>query len=207
MLTGRERLSVRVIVFLWTHRLSHCLIAQSCCLAALATLVATGCDRDRNVPPDEIVHAEEAANQRPLELEEAPPPKVESVEYYETKLLDKTFVWDGPTSCEDRIPVLHAARALAYIGDPAVPALLRASTNKVIHFPSVYDALAEIGLPVYEYWKDGQRDPKPLEKWWERNRVKTALSRSQHRERIGLPPIAGTQDECSQDVAIPKPNH
>ena len=120
----------------------------------------------------------------------AKPLKVESVAYYEEKLLDKTFQWDGPCSHEDRIPVLHAARALAYIGDPAVPTLLRASKNKSINTVSVYDALAEIGLPVYEYWKDGKRcDPAPLEKWWAENRAKTAAARSKYRQKIGLPPI------------------
>jgi hypothetical protein len=106
------------------------------------------------------------------------------------KLLDKKFKWSGPCSREDRIPVLHAARALAYIGDPAVPALLRASKNESIDIVSVHDALAEIGLPVYEYWKDGQRgDPKPLQEWWEENRVRTVRERSKYRQSIGLPSI------------------
>ncbi len=32
------------------------------------------------------------------------------VDFYEKRLLDRTFVWEGPTAHEDRIPTLHAAR-------------------------------------------------------------------------------------------------
>jgi hypothetical protein len=152
----------------------------------LLVMFAGGCgDTSKSVPrvASESEDAEEAATS-------PKPVKVESVAYYEKKLLDKNFKWDGPCSREDRIPVLHAARALAYIGDPVVPALLRASKNKSIDIVSVYDALDEIGLPVYEFCKDGEWcDPAPLEKWWEENRSKTAPARSKHRRRIGLPAI------------------
>jgi hypothetical protein len=130
--------------------------SQRCAVIAFFLALVTGCghqpSRVTSMPPRSPSPAYHG--------------KVESVEYYERMLLDKTFRWDGPCSREDRIPVLHAARALAYIGDPAVPALLRASKNKSINFVSVKDALAEIGLPVHQFWKDGNRaDPTPLEKW------------------------------------------
>ncbi|HBO45063.1 MAG TPA: hypothetical protein DD670_14260 [Planctomycetaceae bacterium] len=116
---------------------------------------------------------------------------MESVEFYEKKLLDKDFRWNGPCSREDRIPVLHAARALAYIGDPAVPALFRASRNETIHFASVFDALQEIGLPTYKYLDEAHRkDTAALEKWWAENRDKTREERSKWRVEIGLPPVA-----------------
>ena len=158
-------------------------------LTMLSIVLACGCGREQPVPravseSERVV--ESATSAKPL--------KVESVAYYEEKLLDKTFQWDGPCSHEDRIPVLHAARALAYIGDPAVPSLLRAIRNQSIDIVSVYDALAEIGLPVDDFWKDGKRgDPKPLEKWWKENRVRTAPRRSKHRQDIGLPPIPGVR--------------
>jgi hypothetical protein len=117
--------------------------------------------------------------------------EVRTVEYYEEKLLDKSFRWKGPASREIRIPSLHAARALAYIGDPAVPALLRAIEKKSVDIYSVNDALAEIGLPVHLFSADIQkRDPRGLAKWWSKNSKKTVSERSKHREFIGLPPIA-----------------
>jgi hypothetical protein len=127
---------------------------------------------------------------KPHTADSREPIEVKSIEYYEKKLLDKNFTWNGPCSSEDRIPVLHAARALAYIGDPAVPALLRASKNKSIDFISIYDALAEIGLPVHQYLNEQNRgDSTALEKWWAENREKTAAERSKHRKEIGLPPV------------------
>ena len=90
-------------------------------------------------------------------------------------------------------PDLHAACALAYLGDPAVPALFRASRNESIDYDSVFDALSEIGLPVIRYWnKPGRIDPtalEGLEQWWRENREKTAAARSQYRVSIGLPPV------------------
>ena len=93
----------------------------------------------------------------------------------------------------NRIPVLHAARALAYIGDPAVPALFRAARNESIDSRSVFDALSEIGLPVIRYW-DGSDHPDPaalerLEQWWIENQEKSAVARSRFRVSIGLPPV------------------
>ena len=112
------------------------------------------------------------------------------VDFYEKKLLDRTFVWSGPTSHEDRIPTLHAARALAYIGDAAVPALFRAAKDKSVDFVSICDALAEIGLPVDQYLDERHRgDTKALEKWWAENRTRGAAARSEHRKGIGLPPV------------------
>jgi hypothetical protein len=119
--------------------------------------------------------------------------KLESVAYYEKMLLDKSFRWDGPCSREDRIPVLHAARALAYIGDPAVPALFRAIRNESVDYLSVLDSLSEIGLPVNHYCNELRRpDPTAidrLERWWTENHKKTVSARSEHRVSIGLPSV------------------
>ena len=48
------------------------------------------------------------------------------------ELKNDSYEWNGPCSCEDRIPVLHAARALAYWGDPAVPILIDAMKDPTI---------------------------------------------------------------------------
>lgn len=125
----------------------------------------------------------------PPEVEKVP---VESVDYYERKLLDKSFRWEGPTSREEGIPVLHAARALAYIGDDAVPALLRAMEDERIDINSIGDALSEIGLPAYHgryAYEISRRESRGLKKWWAENREKTRASRSRHRLSIGLPAI------------------
>ena len=112
------------------------------------------------------------------------------VEFYETKLMDKEFKWTGPVSNEERIPSLHAARALAAIGDPAVPPLLRAIENESIDINSVYDALSEIGLPVHEYSDEiYQRNALGITKWWHENGEETRATRSAHRVRTGLPPL------------------
>ena len=103
------------------------------------------------------------------------------------------LVWNGPASIEDRIPVLHAARALAYIGDQPVPALLRAVRDQSVDVVSIEDALDEIGLPAYKYEDDlHRRDPGLPEKWWDENREKTIRTRSDIRVGIGLPPIPRT---------------
>jgi len=112
------------------------------------------------------------------------------VDFYERMLMDKEFTWNGPTSHEDRIPWLPAARALAAIGDPAVPALLRAIENESIDIVSVYDALSEIGLPAYEYRSEiYQRKASGISNWWKENRDKTRSKRSARQVRIGLPPL------------------
>ena len=119
--------------------------------------------------------------------------KVKSVAYYESKLLDNSFRWEGPTSRENRIPVLHAARALAYIGDDAVPALFRALEDERVDIFSIMDALSEIGLPVDDYADEiDRRESRGLKKWWAENRDKTRASRSEHRVSIGLPVISSS---------------
>ncbi len=137
-------------------------------------------------------------SQFPKRYPTVPQVPTESVEYYEQKLVDPEFRWNGPTSAEDRIPVLHAARALAYIGDPAVPVLLRAMTHEPFedaifdrHYRvSLMDALSEIGLPAHEYRASfNSRNPEPLARWWDENRLKTKSNRSEHRRLIGLPPV------------------
>lgn len=150
----------------------------ACGTAFLAALIlAAGCSRD---PPNIIWPA-------------APWGKavaIKSVEYYEKKLLDRTYRWDGPCPPTYQIPSLHAARALAYIGDPAVPALFRAVRNPAVDIYSVVIALDEIGLPVDSYQDDlDRRDPSSLERWWHDNREKTVRTRSEFRVDLGLPPI------------------
>lgn len=107
-----------------------------------------------------------------------------------SELSNPDFRWFGPCSREDRIPVSHAARALAYIGDAAVPVLFRAAQDDDVRILDVYDALDEIGLPVLLYHDELMaRDVSGLEQWWHENRLSTALDRSWHRETIGLPRI------------------
>ena len=112
------------------------------------------------------------------------------IDFYTPKLLDESFNWEGPTSNEDRIPALQAARALAYIGDPAVPALLEAVSDPRIDIISLEDALSEIGLPASSFARDLQRrDASGLKEWWRVNESRTRKERSLHRVRIGLPPL------------------
>lgn len=110
---------------------------------------------------------------------------------YAEKLHDPTFDWPGPTSHEDRIPVLHAARALAYFGDDAVPFLVEAIPDRKIDIYSIYDALSEIGLPVHDFHAEiiDERTTEGIQRWWQENRVGTRTERSRHRQQIGLPPL------------------
>jgi hypothetical protein len=122
--------------------------------------------------------------------------RFKSPEYYEKKLLDKQFVWYGPVSMIERQPNLKAAQGLAYLGDPAVPALLRAVEDKRIDNASVVTALAEIGLPVDRdpYARDlAQHTSKSLKAWWLDNRERTAPARSAFRVGILLPPADGRE--------------
>ncbi|MEQ8791318.1 MAG: hypothetical protein RIC55_33965 [Pirellulaceae bacterium] len=117
--------------------------------------------------------------------------EVESVEFYVAKLSDSDFVWHGPASNEVRIPKLPAARALAYLGDDAVPALFDVMENDEIDKFSIYDALAEIGLPVERFSEAllERRDTMGIRAWWKENRVASKADRSRHRIRIGLPAV------------------
>ena len=117
--------------------------------------------------------------------------EVQSVEFYVEKLSDSDFVWEGPASREDRIPKLHAARALACIGDPAVPALFDAMEKEEIDRYSIYDALAEIGLPVHQFHEElmERRDTTGIRTWWKENRIASKPDRSKHRIQIGLPAL------------------
>jgi len=113
---------------------------------------------------------------------------VKAPEFYFEMLHDKEFVWHGPTSNEDRIPKLHAARALAYIGDFAVPFLLEAFSDPNVDILSLYDALDEIGLPVDQY--DTQiidnRDSTNIADWWRLHRFETLQERERYRKEIGI---------------------
>jgi uncharacterized protein (TIGR03067 family) len=119
--------------------------------------------------------------------------KDDSVAFYEKKLLDKKFVWYGTCpeigTCR---PSLYAARALGFVGDSAVPALLRGIRNPSVDKDSIMLALCEIGLPSYEapYCNDLlRRDTASLERWWSENRERTASARSKCRMGVGLPPV------------------
>ena len=161
-----------------------------CCMALLMALVlAPGCRRDPTVTIGRVAPRGKAV-------------VLKSVEYYEKKLLDGTYQWDGPCPDTYQIPSLQAARALAYIGDPAVPALFRAVRNPSVQIYSVLVALDEIGLPVDSYEGDLlRRDPSSLERWWHENREKTVRTRSEFREDMGLPPI-----ESGKVPAAPNPS-
>ncbi len=107
-----------------------------------------------------------------------------------TELKNRNYVWNGPTTEEDRIPLLHAARALAFIGDDAVPILIDAAKDPQVDIHSIYDALAEIGIPVHHFWDDiMDRKMEGVENWWRENAESTRSARSEHRESIGLPSV------------------
>lgn len=116
---------------------------------------------------------------------------VEPVEYYVGKLVDETFVWKGPTANEYRVPKNQAARALAYLGDPAVDHILDAIAKDLIDINSAYDALREIGLPMDKFQDDlyKDRDVSRVRTWWANNQESTKTKRSDYREQIGLPKI------------------
>ena len=117
-------------------------------------------------------------------------PAPRAVEFYVEKLHDKDFRWTGPAANTQIIPVLHAARALACIGDPAVPALLEAIGDPSVDIESVILALDEIGLPVWDYEEQiRRRDASGIARWWRENAHRTVKERSRRRIFIGLPPI------------------
>ena len=104
------------------------------------------------------------------------------------ELKNPDYCWNGPTSHEDRIPVLHAARALAYVGDDAVPILIDAAKDPDIDIISIYDALSEIGIPVHQFHGDiMDRKMAAVKNWWHENAKSTKSARSKHRVGIGLP--------------------
>jgi uncharacterized protein (TIGR03067 family) len=118
--------------------------------------------------------------------------KDESVAYYAKKLMDKNYRWDGPCWNGFVLPRLQAARALAYLGDPAVPALLQAARNETIDIHDVTSALGAIGLPTDKYWHELEHHyTSGIEKWWNDNRERTAVDRSKRRLYDGLPPVEG----------------
>lgn len=115
---------------------------------------------------------------------------VRSPEYYAERLSDREFLWYGPESRAIRIPVLHAARALSYIGDPAVPFLLDAIDNPELDINSISDALGDIGLPSYKYRAELEgRDSSGLRKWWADYGEISKEARSKMRQQCGLPAL------------------
>lgn len=106
------------------------------------------------------------------------------------ELHNPSYRWTGPCSVEDRIPVLYAARELAFIGDEAVPTLLDAMDDTSLDYHSIHDALSEVGLPVELYREElEKRDTQGLRRWWAANRDSSKPGRSEHRLRIGLPSL------------------
>lgn len=158
-------------------------IRANTCASLIAALVTgvlfVGCGRPNESP------------QRPTSSTTAYPEAAEkSVYYYVSQLHNSDFKWDGPTSIEDRIPANHAVRALACRGDAAVPVLLAiARDDPQVDKFSLFDALSEIGIPIWEF-EDDFYDGKVggVRAWWAKNREATLASRTEHRELIGLPP-------------------
>lgn len=164
---GRRRQTVYDAEARWWSRLSRL-------IAAVSLITVLGCS-------DRLPMKSPSEGQK-TELQE--------IDYFKAKLHDPRFVWTGPTSREDRIPVLHAARALAYIGDAAVTALLDAVDDPDVDIYSLQDALVEIGLPVSKFDRDlRERQSAGLRAWWRENASETRASRSRHRVSIGLPPL------------------
>lgn len=106
-----------------------------------------------------------------------------------TELCNPNYEWDGPTSVEDRIPVLAAARALAYRGDSAATILFDAVDDPNVEIISVLDAISELGIPAHQFQDEIMaRDSRLLRKWWDENQESTLNERDSHRRQIGLPP-------------------
>ncbi len=105
------------------------------------------------------------------------------------ELKNPDYQWLGPTSNEDRIPVLHAARALAYRGDSSAEVLFDAVDDSDVEIISVLDAMSELGIPVHRFHDEIMaRDSSTVRAWWAQNRELTLDERTQHRRQIGLPP-------------------
>lgn len=113
-------------------------------------------------------------------------------EYYYSNLGNESYKWYGPCSRETIIPRLHAARALAFLGDSGVPYLLDAIDDPTIDIDSIYFALLECGIPadLFEDELMVQRSSVEVRNWWYDNRERTIDVRSKHRLAIGLPAIA-----------------
>ena len=112
-----------------------------------------------------------------------------STETLRAELSNPKYEWLGPTSVEERIPILHAARALAYRGDSAAVVLFDAVDDPEIEIFSVLDAISELGIPAHEFHDEiMSRNTDRLREWWEANRASTLDQRNGHRKRIGLPP-------------------
>ncbi len=111
--------------------------------------------------------------------------------YYFSNLRNESFEWHGPCSRETIIPTLHAARALAFLGDPGVPFLFDAIDDPTIEIESIYLALLECGVPVDAFEDEviGQRSSVKVRDWWYHNQLPTIDVRSKHRLAIGLPAI------------------
>ena len=111
------------------------------------------------------------------------------LETLSAELKNANYEWHGPTSCEDRIPTLDAACALAYRGDDAAATLFDALDDAEIEIFSVMDALSELGMPTHEYHDQIMaRDSSGLRNWWIENQESTRADRNNHRLQIGLPP-------------------
>jgi hypothetical protein len=118
-----------------------------------------------------------------------PDPKyLEPIETLRAELRNPDYRWNGPVSSEDRIPVLHAARALAYRGDSSAEVLFDAIDDPNIEVISVTDALSELGIPVGQFANEIEnRNSAGLRMWWAENRLSTVAYRNKHRFQIGLP--------------------
>ena len=106
-----------------------------------------------------------------------------------TELKNPNYEWHGPTSREERIPTLNAARALAYRGDDAATTLFDALGDTEIEIYSIMDAISELGIPVHEFYDQIEdRNSSGLREWWSNNQEATRSDRNSHRQQIGLPP-------------------
>ncbi|XZE17691.1 hypothetical protein SH449x_002966 [Pirellulaceae bacterium SH449] len=128
---------------------------------------------------------------RPFVLETACSYPNKTPAYYFQNLKNESFEWNGPCSTETIIPRLHAARALAFLGDPGVPYLLDAIDDPTIDIDSIYFALLECGIlaDLFEDELMVQRSSVGVRNWWYHNREHTINFRSKHRLAIGLPAI------------------
>jgi uncharacterized protein (TIGR03067 family) len=135
-----------------------------------------------------------ASSTRTMRVRDLRKAKDVSVKHYGKMLQDKDFQWRGPFPYNAYIlpRAVPAARALAFIGDSAVPTLLSALDHNSGDADSIWYALHAIGFPVDEGEYTAAvfaRRTEVLRRWWSENRDETAASRSVRRRSGGLPPV------------------
>ncbi len=87
---------------------------------------------------------------------------------------------------ERDLAVVH--RALACIGDAAVPAIIQSAREEGADFYDIWHALNEIGVEVPSRYELQETDLVAIEQRWKENREDSLEWRTVTRKMIGLPP-------------------